>query len=439
MFVLNAHRRLVFFNSGCEQLTGWSATDVLGQVCDFVTETDQDLPAAILSSLAAPAEVWSGQTTTVPVSLARHQLDPLACFVHFFPLTDSHQKVQAALGIIQKELPGTAAHSIPNSLRLHAELAALRHTLKRRFLDDSLICCSPGMSRVQGQLKLCQQSSLPVLLIGEEGSGREYLARIIHGGSQSARGDFIPLDCRRLPADHLRATLRRLTAAHQSDAPPPSTVYFDQIAAVPHDIQRQILELIQSSNPSGPRIIVASTRPLEHFVESDDLLVDLFYALTSVSIIVPPLRSRQDDLQPLAQLFLEELNRDQPTQLTGFHDDVWQQFRRYNWPGNVAELKAVVTEAREECTGPLIETRHLSFGFRTGVTGQSVGPAVRKRAMPLDPLLLRVEREQIELALAEARHNKAKAAELLGITRPRLYRRMDALGIIDREQESTDE
>ena len=75
----------------------------------------------------------------------------------------------------------------------------------------------------------------------------------------------------------------------------------------------------------------------------------------------------------------------------------------------------------------MIETRHLSLGFRMGVDRQSLGPAPRKQSVPLDPLLQQVEREQIELALIEARYNKAKAAELLGITRPRLYRRMEVL------------
>ena len=82
---------------------------------------------------------------------------------------------------------------------------------------------------------------------------------------------------------------------------------------------------------------------------------------------------------------------------------------------------------------------HLPFRFRTGVSGQSIGPSTRQRSEALDPLLLRVEREQIELALVEARYNKAKAAELLGITRPRLYRRMEVLGIVDNDASEIEE
>ena len=179
--------------------------------------------------------------------------------------------------------------------------------------------------------------------------------------------------------------------------------------------------------------MAASCGPLDPAVVSGDFLPELFFALTPITISVPLLRHRQDDLELLAQYFLEESNRGAATQITGFHDAVLEQFRRYNWPGNVGELRAVVIESRNACTGSVIESESLPFRFRTGAGGQSVGPVARSRLTPLDPLLLRVEKEQIELALAEARYNKAKAAELLGITRPRLYRRMEVLGIVDRD------
>ena len=100
LFVLNSQRRLVFFNVGCEQLTGWTPAEVLGRVCDYLTESDPADSSALLASLAPPADVWMGQTTTVPINLARRESDPVACNIHFYPLTDAEQKVQAALGII---------------------------------------------------------------------------------------------------------------------------------------------------------------------------------------------------------------------------------------------------------------------------------------------------------------------------------------------------
>lgn len=440
LFVLNSQRRLVFFNAGCEQLTGWTAADVLGQLCYYVSESDSRTSAALLSSLAPPTDVWNGQLVTVPASLARRETDPMPCDVHYYPLTDTDQKVQASLGIIQPaSMPSARADRVPISQRLHAELAELRASFRNQFSDTSLIARSPFMQRVVAQLKLAQQSTFPVLFIGESGSGREYLARLVHQARESHRRLFVPLDCLRLPASQLESTLDRVSRIPKDDELQPGTIFLNHIDSLPRDIQRQVLELMQSNATTRPNVFAAATRPLEPLVESDEFIRELCFTLTTLPIAVPPLRNRTEDLPPLAQYFLEELNRDDSRQVDGFHDDVWNQFQKYNWPGNVRELRAVVTECRLACTGAFIEPIHLPFRFRTGVDKQTIGPALRQRAVPLDPLLLQVEREQIELALEEARHNKAKAAELLGITRPRLYRRMEVLGIIDTESTTEDD
>jgi PAS domain S-box-containing protein len=440
LFVLNSQRRLVFFNAGCEQLTGWTAADVLGQVCYYVSEADHNAAAAVLSSLAPPTAVWNGQLVTVPVSLARRDAAPVSCEVHYYPLTDTDQKVQASLGIIQPATtPSAPSNQIPVSLRLHAELAELRASLRNRFSDTSLIARSSSMQRVVTQLKLARQSTFPVLFVGESGSGREYLARLIHQGRESSRRLFVPLDCLRLPASQLESTLERVSKIQKDDELQPGAIFLKHVESLPRDTQRQVLDLMQSNTTARPDVFAATAQPLKPLVESDEFIRELYFALTTLPIDLPPLRNRVEDLQPLAQYFLEELNRDDSRQVDGFHDEVWEQFRRYNWPGNVRELRAVVTEARDACTGAFIEPVHLPFRFRTGVDKQTIGPSLRQRPVPLDPLLLQVEREQIELALEEARHNKAKAADLLGITRPRLYRRMEILGIIDNESPTAED
>ncbi len=439
LFVLNANRRLVFFNAGCQQLTGWTPPDVLGQVCEFVTEANSNSSAALLASLTPPSSVWLGETVTVPASITHRERDPIASHIHFFPLTDVDRKVQAALGVIQAPTAIAPSAGVPISQRLHIELAVLRASAQQQIGEGLLIGRSPGIRRVLGQLRLAQQSSVPVLFLGEAGSGREQMGRLIHEAGDRGRTAFVPLDCRRLTAQHLESTFKRILESSQSDDLIPGTIYLNHIDALPRDLQRLVLSVIELKRPTSPRVMGASLNPLDRLIESDEFLAELHYALTTIVISIPSLRSRPEDLEPLAQFFLEELNRGEPDQITGFRDDVWQQFRRYNWPGNIGELRAVVTEARSACNGHEIEPIHLPFRFRTGVSGQTIGPSTRQRSEALDPLLLRVEREQIELALAEARHNKAKAAELLGITRPRLYRRMEVLGIIDNDSGDIEE
>ena len=154
LFVLNSQRRLVFFNTGCEQLTGWTPSDVLGQICDYVTEADTQTPAALLASLAPPANVWHGHTIAVSTLLTRREQGPWEAVLHFFPLTDVAHKVQAALGIIQPAAIAPQVNETSISQRLHTRLAALRYALRSQIGAGSLLGQSTAMRRVFDQLRL---------------------------------------------------------------------------------------------------------------------------------------------------------------------------------------------------------------------------------------------------------------------------------------------
>ncbi len=436
LFVLNAQRRLVFFNHGCERLTGWSAANVLGQVCDYLSEPDVQAPAALLAALSPPPEAWLGRPVDAPTHLPRREADPLPRVIHFFPLPDDDQKVNALLGVIVPvPVPATAQDErTPGTQRLHAELASLRQSIRRRFGEGTLIGRSASIGRAFDQIKLAQPAMASVLFVGETGVGKQHLARVLHYQSPLGKRAFVPLDCRRAATEDLEATLARMRDDQQADVLRAGAVYFDFIDAAPADFQSRLIEwLATNAGPHAARVLAGSARPLEPLVEAETFSRELYFALTTLVVEVPPLRDRREDLEPLAQHFLEELNRAAPQQVGGLTDDVWRQFRRYHWPGNTAELRAVIEEARAACSAPLIAAEHLPFRFKAGVGAQSVGPSIRPRPEPLDPLLERIEREQIELALAESRQNKARAAELLGITRPRLYRRMELFGIVDLE------
>ena len=434
LFVLNAQRRLVFFNHGCERLTGWAAADVLGQVCDYLSEPDSQAPSSLLAALAPPPEAWLGRPVDAPTNVPRREADPSPRVIHFYPLSDDDQSLQAMLGVIVPVSAEGGDEPVPITQRLHAELASLRQSIRRRFGGGTLIGRSAVMQRAFGQIKLAQPSMASVLFVGEAGVGKQHLARTLHYQSPLGKRAFVPLDCRRAATEDLEATLARLRDDQQADVLRGGAVYFDFLDAAPTDFQIRLLEwLATNTGPHAARVLAGSTRSLESLVEAETFSRELYFALTTLVIEVAPLRERREDLEPLAQHFLEELNRSAPQQVGGLTDDVWRQFRRYRWPGNVAELRAVIEEARTACFAPLIAAEHLPFRFKAGVGAQSVGPSIRPRPEPLDPLLERIEREQIELALTESRQNKARAAELLGITRPRLYRRMELLGIVDLE------
>lgn len=443
-FLLDARRRILFFNAGCAELTGWSANEVTGQVCDYARESDPAAIESLTGCLAPPPEVLAGREASVPTEILRRDGKQVTQMIHFFPLTGDEGKVVAVTGIMLPIGQPAQPSETPPARRLHAELAALRSGLRRRFGEGSLIGQSAAMRRAQRQIQLAAASRAGAMLLGEPGTGREHAARLIHFGGDLAGRSFVPLDCRRLPAIDLKLTLRRLVDAAResvSGGPAtslqPGTLFLANVEAMPRDLQQFVVEAvdsIESKAGGGLRLTASTATDVEQAFESETLVDEFYYRLTAIRIELPPLRERGEDLKLLAQAFLEERNRGNEKQIGGFSEDVWQQFADYNWPGNLDELSQVIAEARDECTGELIHRKDLPFRFRTGLDAQSVGPAVRPPEMPLAELLEKVEAEHIRAVLAQVRFNKTKAAELLGIPRARLYRRMQALGIEDAEE-----
>ncbi|HID23342.1 MAG TPA: PAS domain-containing protein [Planctomycetaceae bacterium] len=440
VFLLDAARRIVFFNAGCERLTGWSAEDVVGEVCEYTTDGDQTAPRTLTGVLCPPPEVLHGHVAQVPVYLPHKTGGTRARLLHFFPLTDPAGQIEAILGIAAA-LPEAKARVEPTlAQRLHAELAALRLSLRQRFGNQSLVGHNDAMRRVLRQVHLATHSEVPVLLIGEPGTGKEHVARVIHSEGPTKPRAFVPLDCRLLPADRLaEAITRAVDGEHPETAAAgltPGTLYLAHVEHLPRELQQQIAQAFGADgtpNRHRLRLIAATTVDPWTAREEDRLRDDLCHLLTALTIALPPLRDRLDDLPYLAQAFVESFNRDSEKQVGGISESVLDQFRRYNWPGNLDELRSVIQEAWSACSEAVIRPTDLPFRFRTGMDAQTVGPPRQLLPMPLEEYLAAVEKEHIQQALERSRYNKTKAAELLGITRPRLYRRMQALGIEDRE------
>ena len=281
------------------------------------------------------------------------------------------------------------------------------------------------MLRVFRQIELAAASHAGVCIHGATGSGREHAARSIHLQSELHNRAFVPLDCRRLTPPELKQALVRLLEATAE--------------ALPRDLQQMIVDSQKLTSETGassdPRVVASTQCEIDDLRRNDALIDELFFRLTAICIELPPLNDRGDDLQLLGQALLEEMNRDDEKQIGGFGDEVWRLFRQYNWPGNIDEFRQVISEAHAACSGELIQVSDLPFRFRTGLDAQAVGPAVEPQELPLQELLEQVEADRIRLVLEQTRYNKTKTAQLLGIPRPRLYRRMEALGIEDLEGE----
>jgi DNA-binding NtrC family response regulator len=203
---------------------------------------------------------------------------------------------------------------------------------------------------------------------------------------------------------------------------------------VPRDLQEQFVRVFTGAapNPAPPLRLIASTgRDLKEAVSEQLLRADFLALVSPLTIAIPPLRERTDDLPLLAQHFLEECNREGDRQVGGFDESVWPLFQRYQWPLNLDELLVVVREVHTQATGTLIHPNELPFRFRSALESQELPPPAEPPPLRLDELLTNVETRLITLALERSRNNRSKAAELLGIHRARLLRRIEQLGLGD--------
>jgi DNA-binding NtrC family response regulator len=434
VFVIDSERRICVFNAGCQALTGWGAGEVVGETCHYGSVPEIAGAAALAASLCPPPEVFAGEEASAPSHLVHRVGHALPRMLHFFPLRDERERLQGVLGIVSPvSSPGRGLETTP-SRQLHAELAALRMSLRARFASNTPVSRSPAMRRILAQVELAMNSRAFVLLSGAPGTGKEHLARVIHFGGPGRASFFIPLDCRRLGPEELNRVWHRILESYQAEpgrrdpaSPLPGTVFLADVEFLPRDLQERLVRIF--ADPGPVRLLASTCLPPQELASDEKIRPD-FYALVSpLAIELPPLSQRLDDLPLLAQHFLEELNRQEPKQVGGFDEPVWPLLARYDWPGNLDELAAVVAEARAHSAGTLIGPGDLPYRFRTALTAHELPPPPEPPPMLLDPLLTKVETRLITLALERSRNNKSRAAELLGINRARLLRRIEQLRI----------
>jgi DNA-binding NtrC family response regulator len=446
VFLVSAARRVLFFNAGCEQLTGWTADEIVGELVEFGSDVEPHSLRSLVTALCPPPEALAGRELDVPVFVPTKSAAPVAKLIRFIPIRDEHDRTTSVLGLISP-LPAPPKDQPPSlSLRYHAELSALRWSLRQRYGWNTVIANSPSMRRVLDQMRLAKGSSVSVHFVGPRGAGKEHLARAIHQDEESASGSFVPLDGRQSPTS-LLLTLKRLLRPDADDVPVgalrPRTLFLTDVEQLPRDVQERLLAEYRAGDADAtrrmplPRLMSSSTERLADAVDDERLLPEFGLLLTTLTIEVPSLRERSDDLIPLAQAFLEASNRGVAHQIGGFADAVWPLWREYAWPGNLDELSLVVQEARERCTAPVISLDDLPLRFRAGLEAQAHSPPPRSfdepPIPPLEDHLADIERDIIRRALKKAKRNKTLAAKLLSIPRPVLYRRIEALGMSDED------
>jgi DNA-binding NtrC family response regulator len=312
--------------------------------------------------------------------------------------------------------------------------------------EGPIVGASPPMTRLLTRLATVAESDAPVLITGETGTGKELVARRIHARSARRAGPFVAVNCAAFPETLLEAELfgyergaftgasrrreGRFMAAHGG------TLLLDEVAEIPMSAQAKLLRVLQDMviEPLGTndrvavdvRIVSATHRDLRRRIGEGAFREDLFYRLNVVGLVVPPLRERPGDLPLLVSHFLQ-------TYLPGRADlpdvslQAWQALAAYPFLGNVRELSHAIHHAVVLSRGERIELEHLPDDIVRLATSRAEGGSLH----PLVAVVKQAEREHLLKALAVAGGKRARAAELLGISRKNLWEKLRSHGLSD--------
>jgi DNA-binding NtrC family response regulator len=326
---------------------------------------------------------------------------------------------------------------------------------------------SEAMRRIYELMQTLARGDLPVLIIGETGAGKEYLAQILHNSSPRRRGPFIAINCAAIPSDLLEAELfgigdgvatgvtarkGRFQLAHGG------TLFLDEIGDMSADLQAKLLRALQEKeiHPLGKepvkvdvRVLGATNQDLINRIQDNSFRADLYYRLAGYVLEIPPLRDRRADIPPLVEHFLRNCARELNRSIRGLTVRALQMLVEYPWPGNVRELANEVRRAVYLCpdhrtiesstlsrqiqvyaqTKPAEEAPKADVGRISGTVPPGSGSHPKPPGLNITTLNLdQVEGIVLEEALRRAGDNQVQAARLLGISRQKLRRKMERLG-----------
>ncbi len=311
-----------------------------------------------------------------------------------------------------------------------------RADVDNNLMSDQLIGKSKIFKEAIKELILVADTNINVIIEGETGSGKELFAKMIHDQSSRYRNDFIPIDCGSIPTHlfeselfgHRRGAFTGATYERKGkfEEAQYGTIFFDEINNLPFDMQAKLLRSIENKSickvgnnkyePVDTRILAASNRKIELDVKDGSFRKDLYYRLSEFKINVPPLRERKDDIPLLANYFLGKVNVEMKMNVHGISEKAMEKLMGYRWPGNIRELKNVVSQAVLRANSGVIKEDNIHL-CTIDLEDVEAGHSLTKKTEGL-------EKQAIMDAMNVANGNKTLAAKLLGISRRQLYRKV---------------
>ena len=335
----------------------------------------------------------------------------------------------------------TKINSIEKELNLYKD--EFKKVNKANYALDSIISVSKSMERLKELTKRAAKTNSNVLILGESGTGKELFAHAIHNNSRRIDAPFIRVNCGAIPYELLESELfgyeeGSFTGAKKGGkigkfkAADGGTIFLDEIGDLPMNMQVKLLRVLQDkeierigsnfSEKIDVRVIAATNKDLEKMVSEGMFRLDLYYRLNVVSIKIPPLRERKEDMPILSRHLVDKISKGENIKVDKISDNTLEYLKNYDWPGNVRELENILERAinfLEDET--IIKPEHLPPKI-TGMTRS-------KQMKSLRSILEEVEKQSIIDSLIIANGNKTLAANSLDISRTSLYEKISKYNI----------
>jgi PAS domain S-box-containing protein len=439
--VIDAEQRTAVWTAGAEQIFSIQAERIIGNP---ITDFFDPEKLQILETLKTGRSVYRQQHQPQPDLFVMINTNPVLLDGEIIGAVSTDRDMTSEVRLNQELF---AASSKVHDLQQEMDRFTSNHDPFQRIKGNS-----PAVRQTIEMIKKVGSTKATVLILGESGVGKELFARAIHDVSQSPDDPFIEINCGAITPSLFESELfgyekGAFTGADHkgkkgkialSDG---GTLFLDEVAEIPLDMQVKLLRVLQEKRyyPVGGtkqvdvdfRVISATNRDLAAMVKEGKFREDLFYRLNVISLPIPPLRERKEDIIELTHYFLYQFSVRHKRQIHGISHTIMQDLLRYEWPGNIRELGNVIERLVIFATDGRIERADLPFLTQNEMNKEpTTSPAFpQNEPLPLQQELDRYEKKVILHVLERERGNKMETAKALGISRATLYNKMNKMNI----------
>ncbi len=422
VFTVDHSWKIMSFNRAAEEITGISRKEAIGRHCWEVFRSNMCENECALKKTMKEGKSFVNTSTHIINS--EKKLIPITVSTSL--LKNKNNKVIGGVEVF----------------RDHTLVEELRKELTSRFQIGDIISSSKAMKKIFNILPQISESDSTILIEGETGTGKELIARAIHNLSLRKNHPFIAINCGALPDTLLESELFGYKAGAFTNAVKDKpgffaaanggTILFDEIGDTSSAFQVKLLRVLEEHEfqPLGAvkkektdvRIIAATNNSLSDLVEKGELRMDLFYRINVVTLKLPPLRQRLEDIPLLVEHFIAKLNRISGKSIIGIDQEVLEALMSHNFPGNIRELENIIEHGFVLCSSEYIQLRHLP----DTLSMQSMIPKTESLNDPVKS----VERKIILNALKKNNYNRKATASSLGIHKSTLFRKINKFDIV---------